>query len=350
MRLVTLLVLVLGLTATAYAVTPSTSNVFQQVQKPWGQGNMTGDGTRVQGDTVADPFIIGGLPFTAAGGTCSFNNDYDYACPYTGSVAPDVVYMYVCGTSMPVDLSLCGSLYDTKLYVYQNVVGTPIACNDDYCSWQSQLSNVPFAAGNTYYIVVDGYGTSCGTYDLAVAVNEWEPCIVECPAGAIIEGEPICYEGYNDTYNGGCNTTPYPVFQMFCGECPFVICGTTGVFMFGTLTYRDTDWFQFNLPETSYMCLAGDAEVPCYFYIIDGRYGCNYATIVASDIAGPCAPVSNICYNCAPGVWWMWAGPSAWDLSYECGSVYWLEITGCPIIGYSPTTDTTWGSVKGLFR
>jgi hypothetical protein len=349
MRTLMLILVIVGLAATAHAVTLTTSNVFQYEQKPWGQGNMTGDGVRVQGDTVADPFIIGALPFTATGGTCSFNDDYDYACPYTDSTAPDVVYKYVCGTSIGVDISLCGSPYDTKLYVYENAVGTPIACNDDYCSWQSQLSNVPFTAGNTYYVVVDGYGTSCGTYNLTV--EEWEPCVVECPPDARPEREPICYDGFNDTYNGGCNVYPYPVFQMFCtiSHHPLVICGTTGVFMFGTLTYRDTDWFQFELTETSYMCLAGDAEVPCYYMIIDGRGGCDASTIMAYGVAGACAPVSDICYNCAPGTWWMWVGPSAWDTSYACGSVYWLEITGCPD-SYSPTTDTTWGSVKGLFR
>jgi hypothetical protein len=342
MRTLMLILVIVGLAATAHAVTLTTSNVFQYEQKPWGQGNMTGDGVRVQGDTVADPFIIGALPFTATGETCSFNNDYDYACPSPGSTAPDVVFKYVCGTPMGVDISLCGSPYDTKLYVYENAVGTPIACNDDYCSWQSQLSNVPFTAGNTYYVVVDGYGTNCGTYNLAV--NEWEPCIVECPPDARPEGEPDCYDGYDDHYNGGCNVYPYPVFQ----DARSVICGTTGVFYFDTLLYRDTDWYRLNIWDTWNVCLSGDAEVPCYFYIIDGRYGCNYATIVASDIAGPCAPISNLCYNCTAGFWWLWVGPSWWDPSYACGSTYWMEIAGYHTP--SPAVTTTWGSVKGLFR
>jgi hypothetical protein len=302
---------------------------------------------RVQGDTVADPFIIPALPFGASGSTCSFNNDYDYACPYTGSTARDVVYKYVCTVSTVVGIDLCQSTYDTKVYVYQNAVGTPIACNDDYCAFQSLLSNVPFTAGHVYYIVVDGYGSSCGNY--YVDVQPWASSGVGCPPDAMLEGEPDCYDDYNDTYNAGCNSEP-PVFQLIePSSNPIVICGTTGVFYFDTLLYRDTDWYQLDLCATSNICLAGDAQVPCYFFIIDGRSGCDGATVVASGIAGSCAPISDLCYSCDVGTWWMWVGPIAWDTSFSCGSLYWMEISGYTS-GQSPATDTTWGKVKGLFR
>jgi hypothetical protein len=304
---------------------------------------------RVQGDTVGDPFVIDYLPFWGAGNTCSFNNDYDYACPYTGSTAPDVVYKYVCTFSWGVGIDLCQSTYDTKVYVYQNAVGTPIACNDDYCEWQSFLGNVWFMAGTTYYIVVDGYGSSCGDY--YIDVYYWgSSAIFECPPGAILEGEGDCYENYNDTYNGGCYAEPFPVFQMIApSDDPITICGSTGVYMVDTLTYRDTDWFQCDVTETSYICLAGDAEVRCSFRIIDGRSGCDGA-IVVYGVAGPLSPISNLCYNCDVGTWWMWVGPNSWDPSYACGSDYWIEISGYTCGAPSPTTDTTWGRVKGLFR
>jgi len=336
--------LVLGLAASASALTPSTSNVFQPEQKPWNEISRQ-DGVRVTGDTVGDPFIIGALPFTAAGNTCNFINDYDYACPYTGSTAADVVYKYVCTSNKVIKADLCASVYDTKLYIYANAVGTPIACNDDYCQFQSQVSNVPLLAGNTYYIVVDGYGGYSGTYTLTVTV--FEPCVLECPPGAMIEGEPICYAGYNDQYNGGCNTLPFPVFQIIPGDV--TICGTTGVFMMDTATYRDTDWFQMDVYSTTYVCLSGDAEVPCYFFIIDGRSGCSGSAVLAYGIAGPCAPVADICYTCDAGTWWAWSGPSSWDLSYACGSVYIMTISGYAHDG-SPAASTTWGRVKGMFR
>ena len=307
-------------------------------------------GGRSGGETIEDAIPVGMLPFYAQASTCGYADDYDAVCPYTGSTAPDVVYSYACTASTYLTIDLCNSTYDTKVYVYEDAVGTPIACNDDYCSWQSFLMNVPVASGHTYYIVVDGYGTSCGEYYLDMSIIS-STGYFECPPEAMLEGEPDCYDNYNDTYNGGCNVAPSPVFQMIePSEDPIVICGTTGVFNYDTILYRDTDWYQLDLTEPKEICLAGDAQVPCYFFIIDGRSGCDGSTIMAYDTVGPYSPMEGLCYNCDAGTWWMWAGPNAWDLSFWCGALYWMEITGYTCGSPSPTTDTTWGSVKGLFR
>jgi hypothetical protein len=351
MRRCMLWALALGLAASASALTPSTSNVFQPEQKPWNEISRQ-DGVRVTGDTVGDPFIVGALPFTATGNTCSFINDYDYACPYSGSTSADVVYKWIAtvgGTgSAPtgaITVDLCASTYDTKVYIYDGSMAV-IACNDDYCSFQSQVSNVPVTAGNAYYIVIDGYGGSCGTYNMTV--SEYQPCVLSCRPGAILEGEPTCYDGYNDVYNGGCNSVPFPVFQIIEPlDDDITICGTTGVFPMDTTTYRDTDWYQLDISWYGYICLSGDAEVPSYFFIIDGRGGCSTSAVVAYGLAGPCAPVSDICYSCDPGTWWAWAGPRSWDLSFACGSLYNLTISH---YGWSPVEPTTWGRVKGMFR
>jgi hypothetical protein len=349
MRPTVLWVLVFGLAASAYAVTPSTGNRFQLAPKPAAQP-YENPGIRVQGDTVADPFIIGSLPFSASGETCGFNNDYDAACPYTGSTSPDVVYRWTAVAPIAAfRVDLCASIYDTKVYVYEDAVDTPIACNDDFCSWQSFLDTVPVTTGHDYFIVVDGYGGSCGTYVLDV--TEYTPCIIECPAGAMPEGEPDCYDGYEDDYNGGCNWVPYPIFQEIAPACdPIVICGTTGVFVFGSFLYRDSDWFELNLTEPANICLAGDAEVPCYFFILDGRWGCAGGWTEAEAIPGPCLPTDEPCCSyCDFGTWWMWVGPRNWDPGNPCGSAYWMEITGY-VGGSSPANETTWGSIKNLFK
>ena len=165
MRQFILLALVLGLAASASALTPSTSNVFQPVQKPWNEISRQ-DGVRVTGDTVADPFVIGALPFTATGNTCSFVNDYDYACPYTGSTSADVVYKWVAPAVARAPSRLTSAPRPTtRRSTSTTAAWHVIACNDDYCSFQSIVTNVPVTAGATYYIVVDGYGGSCGTYN-----------------------------------------------------------------------------------------------------------------------------------------------------------------------------------------
>ena len=263
-----------------------------------------------------------------------------------------MVWKYVATSDWGINIDLCPSIYDTKVYVYNSSLAV-IACNDDYCAYQSYLHNVPTTAGSTYYIVVDGYGASCGTYYLTV--EDWLCSSgYECPPGSMLEGEPECYEGYNDTYNGGCNATPFPVFQILeptGGD--ILICGTTGVFQFNTLLCRDTDWYQLDITETSNICLSGDSEVPSYFLIIDGRGGCNGPPVVAYGASSPCVPV-DICYMCDPGTWWVWVGPG-WDTSYPCGSVYIMTITGytpdaSSVPEEGPDRGTTWGRVKSMFR
>jgi hypothetical protein len=348
MRQLILWALALGLAASASALTPSTSNVFQPAQKPWNEISRQ-DGVRVTGDTVGDPFIVGALPFTTTGNTCGFINDYDCACPYTGSTSADVVYKWVATVGYGViTVNLCASTYDTKVYVYNSSMAV-IACSDDFCSFQSFVC-VPVTLGATYYIVVDGYGGACGNYDMQI--SPYAGCALACEPGAMLEGEPTCYDGYNDVYNGGCNSTPFPVFQIIEPTCADItICGTTGVFEMDTGMYRDTDWFQMDITTTSYICLSGDAETSCYFFIIDGRGGCP-GTTVAYGFAGPCAPVADICYNCDPGTWWAWVGPTSWGsggCNGWCGSVYNLTISGYGG-NVTPAASTTWGRVKDMFQ
>ena len=93
-----------------------------------------------------------GSPRTVTGTTAGFTHDYDEVCPYGGSTAPDVVYRYAPAANVPVNIDLCYSSYDTKLYVYQDAVtpGAPLACNDDFYTaapcymYSSKLENVPF--------------------------------------------------------------------------------------------------------------------------------------------------------------------------------------------------------------
>lgn len=123
--------------------------------------------------------MIPSLPYTDSGTTVGALNDYDEVCPYTGSVAPDVVYSYTPAVDETVDVSVCtnggDATYDTKIYVYENACATPsFACNDDSCqapsyssgAYNSELVGLSFTAGTTYYIVVDGYSSESGDYTL----------------------------------------------------------------------------------------------------------------------------------------------------------------------------------------
>ena len=150
----------------------------------------------IVGDTCTDPFVISSLPFSGIGSTCGFFADTGgYCCTDYG--APDVVYVFMPEQPMSVDISLCGSSYDTVLYVFEgDCSNMPIACNDDSCNLQSQINSLQFQAGIPYYIVVDGYANACGDYTLSI--TEAAP---NCDDG------DACTEDYYDPQLG-CVHTP----------------------------------------------------------------------------------------------------------------------------------------------
>jgi hypothetical protein len=80
--------------------------------------------------------------------------------------SPNIWYRYTATRTGEVTISLCGSEYDTKLAVYTGTSCYPssgrlIACNDDSCGWQSEVT-VSVIAGNSYLIEIGGYGSHTG--------------------------------------------------------------------------------------------------------------------------------------------------------------------------------------------
>ncbi len=333
---------------------------------------------RMTGDTFEDPFILPEGDCSAAGSTSGFINDYDEVCPYEGSTAPDVVYEFtvVDPAYVAVEVDLCYSSYDTKVYVYDALDReNPIACNDDYyfaapCFTYSSYVWVPIDTGHTYDIVIDGYGSANGAYFVYVAY--WTPgppvgaccteighcsvttevgCTapstflgvgtdcdpnpcpppaqVDCPAGALIENEPPCVDGNPvDAYNGGCNSVP-PVFQALdpqVGACG-VVCGRSCA----SQTRRDTDWYvSFGTGDA--MIGTAVAEFPVQYLVIYGT-DCTALTylIATAEDGGPLTLE-----------WFLEDGQEVWNwvgLSVFCDwpeSDYRLEVCG---IGYDPSAE-----------
>ncbi len=135
-----------------------------------------GPGGGCPNDDASRATNIQSLPYTYSGTTLYCQNDYDEVCPYANSNSPDAVFEYTPASDQSIDISLCSSGFDTKLYVYAGGVtaGSPLACNDDGCggsapeAFRSRLSGVPVQGGVTYYIVVDGWNGAAGAYTIDV--------------------------------------------------------------------------------------------------------------------------------------------------------------------------------------
>lgn len=271
------------------------------------------------GETIETAMPIGALPFYEIGTTEGYLNDYDEVCPYSGSTAPDVVYSFTPTEDLLITITLCESEFDTKLYIYENeyTPGNAYACNDDHpdCpNWQSGLDALYVAGGNTYYIVVDAYSTDYGIYTIDITGEPYVPCTVECPTGAISEGEVCAADGYVDTFNGGCNSNPVVYSPIADGD---VICGTSSTYVTDGASRRDTDWYELVLESPKTITWTVTAEFPVYAFIINGNLGCAGLSIIAQGAGAPCEP-TVASTTVAPGTYWLWVGPQVFE-GYPCG-------------------------------
>jgi len=345
-------VFVLGLAVSAFATSQLSNSIQDVIDEK--NANLSGHtwnppDVLVGGETIGAAIPIG-VPGASTGNTCDNANDYDEACPYTGSTSGDEVYS-VTGVSGRVTFDICDSNYDTKIYVYENAAGNLVACNDDACSdpsgnpFRSIVTCVSLDAASTYYIVVDGYFGDCGDYNLSAYVSAGCPAACDpeiCPPGAIAEGEPVCGPDYVDAFNGGCSSNPIAFSPI---PCSGTVCGAGGTFTFNSLSYRDTDWYEFTLPVaanvTVELCASFDAQLAA----IDGNIGCGFITMLCGPVWGPDDSTLACAYSAPAGVNWIFVATSAFT-GVPCGSPYVLTLD----CGTTATETTSWGGIKGLYR
>lgn len=314
--------------------------------QPIVKGALIGDNLADQregGESWNDACVISAVPFSDGGATC--DNSDEITLPCAASAAPDVVYSFTPVADLSITVSLCGSGYDTALGVY-DADHNNIACSDDYCGLQSQIDEIGVSAGRTYYFVVDGYSTSCGSYGITVVQNE--PCLIERPPGSLVEGEPPCADGYYDAYNGGCNSTGWTVI---CPqqESAAEMFGKSGTFLYDGLSYRDTDWYTVYGAGTT-MSVTCRAEFPLQLIVMYGT-DCNN---LGYDLVtgGMCYEVNLSRYVEIGAEVWVWVAPSQFN-GIPCESDYLLTLDGIgtgPGCEAVPVIKSTWGAIKNRFR
>ncbi len=299
---------------------------------------------RQGGDTIEDAVRVPIPSIDLVGTNVGYGDDYGESCPYGGGTSPDVVYSILPDRDMGVNLDMYGSSYDTKVFVYDQDLQL-IACNDDfYPDYTSFIENMPVVGGLEYFVVVDGYFGDAGDYLLDIV--EWVPCVIECPVGAVLEGEPPLTVNYDDLFNGGCNThQANPPFQTITAP---LFCGVSGFYsVHGDLFSRDTDWFLIDIPQSGVLEITGDAEESCFLFEL-GPQDCDDVAVVQDVIIGKCAEASMTITGEPGATVWFWVGPTAFASPdgadvYEFDYV--LELNLDPVA----TENHSWSDVKSLF-
>jgi len=295
---------------------------------------------RQGGDTIEDAVEIE-AHVVLTGSTVGYTDDYDEICPYSGSTSPDVVYRFSPDVNLALDIDLYGSSYDTKVYVYDENMDL-VACNDDYyADYTSYLYAVPFVGGVTYYIIIDGYGGSAGEYQFSMLLFIGD--VVECPDGAMLEGEPALDYDYVDSHNGGCNSTP-PVFQTV--DHP-VLCGVSGWFPAGGSNNRDTDWFIYTMPADGVLQLGCVANYAMYFFEL-GPHDCDGVAVLQTLEVHQWDYDEMTILGEAGSEVWFWAGPTVFS-SPMGDDVEEFDYT-IEVVNVTAVADHSWTRVKELFR
>jgi hypothetical protein len=138
-------------------------------------------GSQGTGDTCSDPFQVDTVPFTGSGDTSGSQANYAYdtgVCPGVssgyGSGSNDDVWEFTAPATGSYTVSL-NATFDSTLYVVGDcgdIAGSCLGAVDEWCfSGCLETLDVTLSAGQTVYVVVDGYSNTTnyyGTYTLSV--------------------------------------------------------------------------------------------------------------------------------------------------------------------------------------
>ena len=292
---------------------------------------------------------VGTFPFNNQTATTGAEGQTEYSCYAFGSSAVDndVWFSWTCPSNDTFQLETCNiTSTDTKIAVYPGAacpaVGTVIACNDDYCALQSQVTFTG-TAGSTYMLQIGtfpGAAGGTGSFDMSVfqplsnddcanptaisGTGSFPFDLTTATSGIEGQAELLC------TFNGG---TPIDFDVWFAWTSDF-----TGTARLSTCTGNAIDSKVAVYPGsacptfgTSLAC-NDDVQCPaCPFYAYTSQidwsvtngstYMIQLGTFPASSTAGPgnftidqytCDPA---CETCNPG-----AAFCAGDAGCPCGN------------------------------
>jgi hypothetical protein len=100
-----------------------------------------------------------------SGSTAGAIGTNEGSCGYKDTI--DVWHSFTPTSTEAYKISLCGSIFDTTLSVFDSNGAVELACNDDYCDLQSELT-IGLTAGENYLIRVAGYDGETGDYTLTI--------------------------------------------------------------------------------------------------------------------------------------------------------------------------------------
>jgi hypothetical protein len=117
-----------------------------------------------------DPLVLLTTP-TNSSTTVGLSNDFKGTCDFSSGAAPDEVSIVTLPSLNSIHVDMLGSAFDAVLMLKTASCGTAdLACNDAFSAGGDVINYAPAGgiAAGVYAIVVDGYSTNQGAYNLNV--------------------------------------------------------------------------------------------------------------------------------------------------------------------------------------
>jgi hypothetical protein len=195
-------------------------------------------------------------------GVTSGTSAQSAACASTGS-APERVFQWTPAVSGVATISTCSATattFDTVLYLRDSVCSTTqLACNDDTagCGTTTDLSSPhrgsvvrpTVTAGQTYFVVVDGYAGAQGSFALTITPpGATEPVPAPCAGATLVPAQGGTFTGVTSgtsAQSAACATTasaPERVFRWtpaVSGVATISTCSATATTFDTVLYLRD---------------------------------------------------------------------------------------------------------------
>jgi len=169
-------------------------------------------------------------------------------------------------------------------------------------------------------------------------------CVLDCPGGVAVEGEPALETDYEDHTNGGCNSDP-PVFQRLDpSPTTDLHCGIGGSYEYFGTCYRDTDWYELVLDEAREVTVCAAAEFPLQMMFLHPDPDCGsfmYGQLASPDVCDE----GCITEVLQPGVHWLFIAPQFGPYVHpEARYVFSVD-------GYTTAVENrSWGLIKSLYK
>jgi hypothetical protein len=275
-------------------------------------------------DDVLPEVLIPGDTLTFTGNNANATSD----CPQYSNF-DEVWEAFTIDVPMDVKIDLCSTRPPQVLWNRFLVVGCPcqqsIGCSfqdEDACGDGNGALYFSNLQPGTYYYPLASNWEEAGPYTLNISGHVYVPCELDRPDGAIPENEPLCYDGYVDEFNGGCDNFP-PVFSRINdGD---TIWGESGTFLSGNFETRETDWYEFRVYSPGQVNITSVAEFPQLLILI--RLGdqrpCDYTFESAAEALD--CDTATLNQRVTPGIYAIYIAPNTFS-GWPCGLNYILTL------------------------